>query len=56
MKKIKLTKRGDRWIAQIKHNQIGYYLGIFVDINDAIKAREKAERKLWRKNTDLSLV
>lgn len=39
--------RGGRWIAVITFKQKVYYLGIYSDINDAIRVRKQAEELLF---------
>lgn len=40
------NKSGKAWAAQIKRYNKTYYLGLFKNKNDAIKARIKAENNL----------
>lgn len=40
-------KKNNKWIAQIKLNYKNIFLGRYVDINDAIKARQDAEEKYF---------
>lgn len=42
------NKRARKWEAQIKCQYQNYYLGIYADMNDAIKARLKSEAKLFK--------
>lgn len=38
---------GHKWAAQIRHNRKNIHLGIFADIEAAIRARQEAEVRLW---------
>lgn len=40
-------KRASKWQASIRHNGKRIYLGLFINIKDAIKARKAAERKYF---------
>jgi len=40
------SKNAQRWTVYIRFQKKSYYLGIFEDIQDAIKARREAEQKL----------
>ena len=40
-------KASNRWTAQISVNRKVKYLGIYLDKEDAIKARKEAEEKYW---------
>jgi len=35
-----------KWVAYISYRKKRYYLGVFQDVNDAVKARKRAEQKL----------
>ena len=39
------SKQNNKWVAQIKVNYRNINLGLFVNIKDAITAREEAEKK-----------
>lgn len=39
--------RSGKWVAEIKVKYKKKFLGTFEEIDDAIKAREKAEKKYW---------
>ncbi len=41
------NRKMDKWIAQIGFKGKKYYLGSFVKIEDAVKARKKAEEKIY---------
>ena len=41
-------KKADKWTAQITINGKHYSLGLFEDKEDAIKARQEAEEKLYK--------
>lgn len=40
-------KATGKWMARIYHKKEAIFLGIFTDLNEAIKARKKAELKYW---------
>ena len=42
---VSWNERQKKWIAQIKIDGVGKFLGAFVDIEDAIQVRQNAERK-----------
>jgi hypothetical protein len=43
---VSFNKKNNRWVAYISFNKQHYHLGSFKCVDDAIKAREKAEEKL----------
>ena len=47
-KGVYFQKKSGKWIAQIRFKKKCYYLGIFDKLEDAIKARKKAEEKLHK--------
>ena len=48
---VRKNTKGDRWVASIYDNGKNRHLGVYVDIDDAIKARKKAEKVLgYHKN------
>lgn len=44
---IEFHKRRRKWLARIKVNNVSKDIGFFDNIEDAVKAREKAEKELW---------
>lgn len=40
-------KKSGKWLSRIKHNDINYNLGLFSDINEAIKIRLESELKYF---------
>lgn len=46
-KGVYLNKKRNKWVAQIKFRQKHYYLGSFYTIEEAIKARQRAEEKYF---------
>lgn len=47
VKGVSWHKAGQKWTAQIKHNQKKIHLGSYSKLEDAIEARLKAEEELW---------
>ena len=45
---VSFDKKSGKYVSYIKINQKRIYLGSFIDINDAIKAREDAEDKYFK--------
>jgi hypothetical protein len=45
------NKRHKKWRASIRHNGELIYLGAFDNMDDAIRARMRAEEKLWQQTT-----
>ena len=45
---VSFDKKSGKYVSYIKINQKRIYLGSFIDINDAIKAREDAEEKYFK--------
>ena len=43
---VYLDKRSGKWLAQISFQKKRYHLGLFKDINDAIRARKFAEERI----------
>lgn len=46
-KGVSWDKQLSKWRARIKHNYKTIHLGVFEDLDDAIAARKKAERKYF---------
>lgn len=44
---IYLNKKTQKWIAQIGFKGKNYYLGSYVKLEDAVKARKKAEERMY---------
>ena len=42
---VRWNKKANKWIAGINHKGKNVHLGLFVDFNDAVKARKEAEVK-----------
>lgn len=49
IKGVRLDKTTGKYISRIYHDGKSIYLGYFVDIEDAVEARKKAEIKYWNK-------
>lgn len=45
---VSFNKKSGKYVSYIKINQKRIHLGSFIDINDAIKAREDAEEKYFK--------
>ena len=43
---VYLDKKSGKWQAYINYNKKRYYLGFFMDINDAIRARKEGEARI----------
>ena len=43
-------KATGKWMARIYHKKEAIFLGVFVDLNEAIAARKEAELKYWSNN------
>jgi len=46
-KGVSFYRKTGKWRAYIKHNDKTYWLGMFVDKEDANRARLQKERELW---------
>lgn len=44
---VTFRAKNNKWIAQIGLNGRNKYLGVFEDVDEAIKARKEAEEKYW---------
>ena len=48
---VRWNKKAEKWVAGIHHNGRNVHLGLFVDFDEAVKARKNAEvRYLYSKN------
>ena len=52
IKGVSWSKASKKWLARITLKKKSYYLGIYDDIDDAIKARKLAEEKLFHPITE----
>ena len=44
---IGVFRRGNKWVAHIKHNNIRYHLGSFDSVNEAVNIRNNKGRELF---------
>lgn len=44
---VRLDKRSNKWKVQITHKKKQYHVGYYTHLEDAINAREQAEKELW---------